>query len=389
MAWGGPLTSTVWLFFLVPPIIKLVHTRPLGWHTLVMLALAFTVAILFLKLTLKDPYSRLNPNHPDVRRSLPMLLVMAVLSVLGPLIGGADWLGFMIYTSAAAGLRLPSKVGLWMIAALLVLTVFVNVSIGSSWQYLGQSVILVGAIGLLTSGIVMLVDTIHELERAREELARLAVAEERLRLARDLHDLLGHSLSLIAVKSELAKHLVKRDVDKTLTEIEDIERVSRDALADVRSAVSGYRQLSRVRELSSAKELLTAASITLEIRDGVDNVPADIESVLAWTIREGVTNVIRHGQAGRCCIAIEWADGGVHCEVQNDARTPSTRAMHGEPVTAGNGLTGLAERVHGCSGQMQTTNLSGGGFLLAVTLPIRQPNCAERRCQADDPITVG
>ena len=375
MTWGGPLTSTVWLFFLVPPVVTLVQSHLYGWHTFIMLSLVLAIAGLYLWLVFRDTYSGArSADASHVRRSLITLLVMGGLSVAGPLIGGSDWLAFMIYTSAAAGSKLPSRLAYRAIGALVILTFLVSLAIRSPWLYIGQSVILVGVIGLITAGIVMLVSTIRELELAREERARLAVAEERLRLARDLHDLLGHSLSLIAVKSELAKHLVTHDADKARQEIEDIERVSRDALVDVRSTVSGYRQRTKAEELASATDMLTAADIDFQIHDSVDTIPPDVEHVLAWTIREGVTNVIRHSRASRCSISIKWISDQVQCEVRNDSRASSEETAHDTTHTPGNGLTGLSERVCDCAGKMDACRLSNGGFVLAVTLPIRQQN---------------
>ncbi len=155
-------------------------------------------------------------------------------------------------------------------------------------------------IGIALMFLRRLIRTNAELRFAREENARLAVSEERLRFARDLHDLLGHSLSLIALKSELAGRLIDVDPARARSEVHDIEQVTRDALREVREAVSGYRQPALDAELNGAQAALRAAGIECTIARHVDHLPSTIEATLGWTVREGVTNVIRHSAAQRC-----------------------------------------------------------------------------------------
>src|SRR3954466_11207039 len=154
-----------------------------------------------------------------------------------------------------------------------------------------------------------------DLLQAREENARLVVADDRNRFARDLHDILGHSLTVITVKAELANRLLGVDPDPPLAELDDLDRLSRDALTDGRRAVEGYRALTLPGELARAREALRAADIDADLPNSTDDVPSERRELFAWTVREGVTNVIRHSGASRCTIrlhadAVEVTDDG-------------------------------------------------------------------------------
>jgi two-component system sensor histidine kinase DesK len=224
----------------------------------------------------------------------------------------------------------------------------------------------------------------RELRAARDEIARLAVAEERLRFARDLHDLLGHTLSLIALKSELAGRLVRPAPERAVAEIGDVEAAARTALHEVREAVAGYRQPALVSELAAARELLEAAGIAVSLT-GTPPValPSGVEATLAWTVREGVTNVIRHSRAHQCAIRLTRQEDGVGVEVSDDGEAGGSLAMQPTASGAGSGLRGLAERVSALGGTFEAGPRAGGGFRLAVSLPI--PREAPDRPDAASP----
>jgi two-component system sensor histidine kinase DesK len=224
------------------------------------------------------------------------------------------------------------------------------------------------AIGLWATAFVRQVAAVAELRAAREEIARLAVAEERLRFARDLHDLLGHSLSLITLKTELAGRLLPDAPEKAAAEIQDVEGVARRALREVREAVAGYRQPTLDRELYGARETLEAAGISCRIENRVGVLPNALDAVLAWTVREGVTNVIRHSRARRCEILLTRDGDEVRAEITDDGRGSSPE---GTGVITGSGLRGLAERVESSSGGFEARSLPEGGFRLRVSLPLR------------------
>lgn len=369
LAIGGPVSSTVWLFFLLSPIGSLLASRLPASYQAAVLAQVAAFVTLYLVLVLRDTYSGADPEAPHMRRDAILLLLMTGLSVSNMLMAGPEWVAGFLFVSAASGSKLPEKWSLRAIVALEVLTLLMNILIGGSWVAAGQALIFVGAIGLITAGAARLIMTIRELERARGEVARLAVAEERLRLARELHDLLGHSLSLIAVKCELAKQLMSLDPPQATSELSDIERVSRRPLQDVRMAVSGYRQIALAQELAASREILSAAGIEMEIEAPGENLPPQADSILAWTVREGVTNAVRHAGPRRCSIRVERLPSKVRCTIQNDGgRSPATAAQ--SAPLYGNGLRGLLERVQGVGGELYTTVPPEGGFLLSVTVPL-------------------
>jgi two-component system sensor histidine kinase DesK len=217
-------------------------------------------------------------------------------------------------------------------------------------------------------------DALRELHTTQEELARLKVEEERLRMARDLHDLLGHTLSLITLKSKLAGRLVEQEPARAAQEIREVERVARLALHEVREAVAGYRQPRLVNEVDSACQLLEAAGIACSLEyTGLELPPAQ-DAVLAWTVREGVTNVIRHSHTRHCVIRLNRNHDTVHAEVVNDGDRRE-RALSAQD-REGLGLSGLTERVTslgGCieAGPVRTPGKTG--FRLCVELPVNAP----------------
>jgi two-component system, NarL family, sensor histidine kinase DesK len=190
---------------------------------------------------------------------------------------------------------------------------------------------------------------------AHQENARLAVDNERIRFARDLHDILGHSLTVITVKAELAQKLLDVDLERARAELADLERLSRDALTDVRRAVEGYRDITLPGELVRARVALRAAEIDAELPNSTDDVPSDLRELFAWTVREGVTNVIRHSGASRCEVRLTPTTAEV---IDNGSAKPS-------PSGHGSGLAGLRERATAVGATVVTRELSPG-FSLSV-----------------------
>src|ERR1700724_2955133 len=221
-----------------------------------------------------------------------------------------------------------------------------------------------GVVGFAAVAGRLLIEANKQLSLAREQIARLAVGEERLRFARDLHDLLGHSLSVIALKSELAGRLIKASPGLAAHEVEDIEKVARDALREVREAVAGYRQPTLAAELAGAHEALTAAGIEDHVDQDHAPLPTAVEAVLAWTVREGVTNVMRHSQAKRCAIRITNQDGRATVEVVDNGR--------GGTLQPGRGPHGPREAGLERGGTLTAEPLPHEGFRLRVTLPLAQ-----------------
>jgi len=260
------------------------------------------------------------------------------------------------------GAAFPWRRGVAAVVVLSVLAAAIELARGESLTTSTGQLLNNLLVGIAAVAGRLLIEANQQLSQAREQIGRLAVGEERLRFARDLHDLLGHSLSVIALKSELAGRLIKSTPDVAAHEIEDIEKVARDALREVREAVTGYRQPTLAAELAGANEALAAAGIEYHIDQDHAPLPAAAEAVLAWTVREGVTNVMRHSQAKRCAIRIINKDGHATVEVIDDGR--------GGMPEAGSGLRGLEERVRERGGTLTAEPLPHEGFRLRVTLPL-------------------
>ncbi|HSS52707.1 MAG TPA: sensor histidine kinase [Thermoanaerobaculia bacterium] len=200
-----------------------------------------------------------------------------------------------------------------------------------------------------------------KLRRAQEEVELLAKTAERERIARDLHDLLGHTLSLITLKAELAGKLVERDPERAGREIREVERISREALREVRTAVAGYRSQGLPAVLAQARAALEAAGVRLEyFAEPVELEPAQ-ETVLSLALREAVTNIIRHAGAATCRITLEQTAVETRLEVRDDGR--------GGGAPEGIGLASMRERVEGLSGRLERR--AGTGTSLLITLPRR------------------
>jgi two-component system sensor histidine kinase DesK len=220
----------------------------------------------------------------------------------------------------------------------------------------------------------------RELAQARETVAKLATNEERLRLARDMHDLTGQSLSVITLKSELAaKRLGKlpasAELDVVLGDLGDIGRVSRQTLHDIREAVSGYRRPTLAIEAITAQNALDAAGIRLDDDAGLTlrsgTFDADAEAVLAWCLREAVTNVIRHSGAKACRIRLFDRDRELSLEVSDDGRGPASQQA--DSAHRGTGLRGMSERLGTAGGRLSLGAADPGrghGFKLTATVPV-------------------
>ncbi|MFI6482370.1 sensor histidine kinase [Nonomuraea sp. NPDC050663] len=214
--------------------------------------------------------------------------------------------------------------------------------------------------GAVLAVILHLHETIAELKATREKLALAAVAEERLRFSRDLHDLLGHTLSVMVVKAEAVRRLATRDPAATAAQAADIEQLGRDALTQVRAAVTGYRGRGLAAELDSARHALADAGIDVTVTAPAVRHAPELDALLGWAVREGVTNVVRHSGAKHCLIRLSSGEDGTVLEIHDDGS--------GAPAhPSGHGLRGLAERVEAAGGTLRTSG--DHGFLLRIELP--------------------
>jgi two-component system sensor histidine kinase DesK len=211
-------------------------------------------------------------------------------------------------------------------------------------------------------GITRQIVANQRLRDAQATIATLAAAEERARLARDLHDVLGHSLTVVAVKSELAGRLVDLDPKRAIAEISDIETLARTALADLRAAVTTYREVSLDTELRAARTALTAAGIEPHLPSGGDAAAPELRPLFGWVVREGVTNVIRHSNATACWVELE--SHALRVRDDGSGAFPGGAAFRG--AGSGNGLAGLRERAREASAELSTAASAGGGFVLSV-----------------------
>jgi two-component system sensor histidine kinase DesK len=236
-------------------------------------------------------------------------------------------------------------------AASVVVPVLASWRDGPGWI---QAIMIVFTVSLVYA-FAEIARTNHTLVAARTAVAELAAEAERNRIARDLHDLVGHSLTAITVKSNLARRLAEAEDSPAIREIAEIETLSRQALADVRAAVSGYREVTLAGELARGRELLRAAGVTAELPTAIELVePA--QEVFGWAVREGITNVVRHARATRCTVTVS----GSAVEIRDDGV--------GNPASWGNGITGLRERVDALGGSIEAGPLSPHGWRLRVSL---------------------
>ncbi|MGW2744742.1 sensor histidine kinase [Streptomyces sp. NPDC001450] len=280
---------------------------------------------------------------------------------------GGNWLMFFPLLGLATGATLR---GPWLGRTGVLLAVYAGAVSGvrDGWgdaTNIGYATFLSS---MVTAAILGLSEAVRELRAAREELARRAVEKERLRFSRDLHDLLGHTLSVIVVKSEAARRLAPRDMDAALTQIGDIESVGRQALTEIREAVTGYREGSLATELTRARSALSASSVEPAVRQSGTPLAPQTEALLGWVVREAVTNVVRHSDASRCEITIESTAEQARLTVtDNGTGKAVTRAAEG---IGGTGLTGLTERLAAAGGSLRAGPSPRGGFTVTAELPV-------------------
>ncbi|WP_406074862.1 sensor histidine kinase [Streptomyces virginiae] len=356
------LWISIWLFYLSAPVTDLVSGgHSLGARLLGGLGLLAFVAW-YLMLVFRTA------RRMPVRRVLFSLAVLTAQATVLSLALGREWLVLFVYVSICSGAALPAEYSRWtVLGATALLAVTANAVPGGT-AYLAGLLIPALMGGYAMVGIRAMIRTTIELREARATVAQLAANEERLRMARDLHDLLGHSLSLITLKSELAGRMLPGQPEAAAQQVADIEQVSRQALVDVREAVSGYRRPTLPGELAGARTALAAAGVLADLpRPPADDLPEVAESALAWSLREAVTNVVRHSGAKHCRVTLEThqtLDGPVlELTVTDDGASDG-------PSTPGNGLTGLTERLEALGGGLSAARTGPRGFTLTARVPL-------------------
>jgi two-component system sensor histidine kinase DesK len=270
---------------------------------------------------------------------------------------------YVIYACAFLAFTGPTlRVAIRYMLALNALFALELALLHAPWLVVGSSVLVSMAIGLMNVFFRRNQQQDAELRLSHDEVRRLAATAERERIGRDLHDLLGHTLSLVAVKSELAKRLLERDPIAARREIAEVERVAREALSQVRSAVTGIRAAGLAAELASARLLLESAGVTFDYRPSIQALPAEIETALALVLREAVTNIQRHAHATRAEVGVENERDHAILRVRDDGR--------GGIGAHGNGITGMRERVEALGGSLAIRSEHGHGTELTIALPL-------------------
>ena len=368
--------SGVWLAYLIAPVSDLFGHR----HSPAWIAGGLAIAVAFCIVYLPT----LVQVHKWPRLVPAGLGALAGLAALACVVYGATWTPLWIYVSAAAGMvlsdapnrRRKSRLAILGVGACY--TFFCWLSHTGIGEYL--AVLLPDLlVGVAMIGFRMQITLMRELAQARETVAKLAANEERLRLARDMHDLTGQSLSMITLKSDLAAKRLSRlpasaERDAALGDLGDIGLVARQTLHDIREAVSGYRRPTLAIEVITARNALEAAGVRfdddaeLTLRSGTFD--ADEEATLAWCLREAVTNVIRHSGARSCQARLIRGAAELSVEVTDDGRGHQPR-----DADRGTGLRGMCERLSAVGGRLSLGPADGGrghGFRLTATVPVER-----------------
>ncbi|MCQ4043993.1 sensor histidine kinase [Streptantibioticus rubrisoli] len=372
--WSKLCWALVYLLYLGSAVGDLTSGR----HSAVAVALGWAGLVLFVGWYLYLLLNRRPRRDTPAWWQLAIVCGLYALALALSLTLGSPWLVMFTYVTVSVGVLLPIRHVLWAVPFCAVTILAVGALLGArQWDVYGLFFpALLGGAAMM--GVGQMGRMVRELREARETVARLAAAEERLRLARDLHDLLGHSLSLITLKSELAGRMLPEKPQDAARQVADIEKVSRQALVDVREAVSGYRRPTVGVELAGARTALRTAGVEAEVSPTLDlpleqqypGLGAEEQGALAWALREAVTNVIRHSGAKHCSLTLDevWeADEGryLRLEVADDGRGPG-RSHH-----PGNGLGGLEERLMVSGGRLRTGTSKRGGFSLSAYVPLR------------------
>ncbi|GLZ28330.1 hypothetical protein Lesp02_05200 [Lentzea sp. NBRC 105346] len=320
--------------------------RP-GWQRagLIALVVGYALGWLFAPPLIWD-------SDSEDRRTVVCLALTALGLVTVGLLG-LPYAGLMVYIMATTAIALPARRAILidgLVLGGLAVAMAVTHDLPRDGGQLGT--LLSVTLGMLALGRMLRAN--KALEAAQEEIAALAVTEERNRLARDLHDVLGHSLTTITLKAGVARRLLESDdVPRAREEVREIESLTRQALGDVRATVSGYREVSLSAEVVGARAALDAAGVAADLPHAVDNVRPDLQGVFGYVLREAVTNVLRHAAASRCEVRL----GDTWLEVRDDGRGAGV----GLP---GTGLAGLRERLAAVGGTVVAGPLAGGGFRL-------------------------
>ncbi len=369
----------IWLAYLIGPVVDLITRH----YSMVDRVAGLSIIAAFCAI-----YVALVPNWPASPRyahaGLAALAALAAAACL--LFRGMGLAGLWVFVSSASGVLVTNP--RWAVRVVAAVSVCY-----AAFCYTGHvamtdflsNLLPVTCLGLVMIGVRKGVELTIELRRAREEVAQLAASDERLRLARDMHDLTGQSLSVITLKSELAARLLSRlpdgpERDRVREEIEEVAAVSRQTLHDIREAISGYRRPTLAVEVITARAALVSAGIDVEDDPALilasGTFDPDAEAALAWCLREAVTNVVRHSGAKHCRVSLISKPDTVTLVVSDDGQGyvppigPGAR-LAGLIAEAGTGLRGMSERLRAAGGSLELRPDGRPGFCLTATVPAR------------------
>src|SRR5579864_3015118 len=357
----GRVFMTVWVLFALPNVISVLQPG-FGPAAMGVLFGFLGWGVVWIWFWMRACGASRPAEFMGLAGSTAILVIFALIVPQRIGVGGA-----LVFCFIMAGVSFPLRTAVWLLLALTVLQVALTLARGEQLAAGAGSLfnsVLVGCVGI---GVRLLWQSYTQLLEAREQLAHAAVSEERLRFARDLHDLLGQNLSVLVLKSELvAKQLPAGTDEGVRQEMRDIAQVARTSLNDVREAVTGYRRPTLAAEISNARTALRAAGISFVVEDGVGALPAEQETVLAWCLREAVTNVVRHSGAGKCEAHFLRVDGTVRLEVADDGKGATS-------LDGGSGLAGMRERVETVGGTVEIGPKGGRGLHVQVAVPAALP----------------
>jgi two-component system sensor histidine kinase DesK len=300
------------------------------------------------------------------RRRAGMLLAQALVTFLPLLVLGREWAGMAGWLAGSILLLVPGWTA-WALFSTVIGSILTGSLIAGLDEFSAAYVTIASLdIGLMIFGLSRLALIIKYLNDTRDELAQLAIVRERVRFGRDLHDLLGYSLSAITLKAEFTRRLVNTNPERARDELSELLDVARQALADVRLVASGYRNMSLSKEAAEVAALLATAGMRAEVEVNCGRLEEDVDTALATVLREAVTNMLRHSKAQNCIIAASADDDGVSLRIANDGVPPTARSRR-----EGGGLENLALRLEAVGGKL-SVSLRGDWFdvLATVALPI-------------------
>jgi two-component system sensor histidine kinase DesK len=358
-SWGRFLFPGFWLVYLGSPITNVANHQH-GWREIAGFVLISAFAFTYLLALPMGWGGRSNVFWPLYGLSIALTIGVGFFA-------HAETMTLCVYL-AVLTIASRAKATVALIVALVVASAFLPRALpgwGGKTQW--NIALTVGLVSIAMFGFFKIIQSNIALAAARAEVARLAAENERSRIARDLHDLLGHSLTTITVKAGLARRLAERgEAGRSLTEISEVETLSRRTLADVRAAVAGHREVTLAGELATSREVLRAAGIIAELPGSVDLVDPALSETFGWVVREGITNVVRHSRAMHCVITL----GPRWIEITDDGHS-------GVNAGEGCGLLGLRERLSAVGGTIEA-----GGFMRGWRLRADAPLAAAIRPDA-------